>query len=86
MSNKLFTVAGTSNLNGANKFRFSTSMNRVAILQKNGHTDINLVELPSPMSKEDAIQYLTAQGIGAAKPSVKSVLAEKVEKVAVKAA
>ena len=56
---KLFTVAGTSNLNGAVKFRFANDLKgRVAILKRNGHTDINLMELPRAMSKEDAIAFL----------------------------
>ena len=56
---KTFTVAGTSNLNGVVKFRFANDLaGRVKVLLKNGHTDVNLVELPEAMTKERAIQFL----------------------------
>ena len=59
---KTFTVAGTSNLNGVVKFRFANDLkSRVRVLQRNGHTDINLMELPEAMSKERAIAFLEAQ-------------------------
>jgi hypothetical protein len=58
---KTFTVAGTSNLNGTVKFRFANDLkSRIAVLTRNGHTDINLRELPEAMTKEAAIQYLEA--------------------------
>jgi argininosuccinate synthase len=56
---KTFTVAGTSNLNGAVKYRFANDLaGRVKVLLKNGHVDVKLVELPYAMTKEDAIAYL----------------------------
>jgi hypothetical protein len=59
--NKTFTVAGTSNLNGVVKFRFANDLkSRIAVLTRNGHTDIDLRELPEPMTKELAIQFLEA--------------------------
>ena len=79
MTNKLFTVAGTSNLNGSVKYRFATSMNRAAVLKKCGHTDIKLVELPNPMSKEDAVAFLATQGFDAA-PTTKAVIKPKAVK------
>jgi hypothetical protein len=58
---KLFTVAGTSNLNGAVKFRFATDLkSRIKVLERNGHTDIDLRELPHPMTKAAAIAFLEA--------------------------
>jgi hypothetical protein len=60
--NKTFTVAGTSNLNGTVKFRFANDLkSRIAVLTRNGHTDIDLRELPEPMTKAAAIQYLEAE-------------------------
>ena len=59
---KLFTVAGTSNLNGVVKFRFANDLkSRVKVLQRNGHTDIELFELPEAMTKKDAVAYLENQ-------------------------
>jgi anion-transporting ArsA/GET3 family ATPase len=56
---KLFTVAGTSNLNGVVKFRFANDLKgRVKVLAKNGHTDIRLIALPEAMTKEAAMAFL----------------------------
>jgi hypothetical protein len=57
-TNKEFKVAGISTLNGATKIRFMNDIMRTKILQKNGHTDIDFVELPKPMTKADAVDYL----------------------------
>jgi hypothetical protein len=55
----LFTVAGVSNNKGVIKVRFcSDYVLRVKNLQKQGDTDINLIELPGPMTKVDACNYL----------------------------
>lgn len=55
----LFTVAGVSNNNGNVKVRFCSDLVlRVKNLQKQGDTDIQLVELPSAMNKVDTCLYL----------------------------
>ena len=55
----MFKVTGISTLNGKTKVRFANDLvSRVKILVKDGHTDINLIELPSEMSKQDAIKHL----------------------------
>lgn len=78
---KLFTVAGTArNSDGTVKARFANDLvARIKILNKAGCTDINLVELPRAMTKLDALQYLTEQGIteGDAGFAVANKLAEK---------
>ena len=78
---KLFTVAGTAtNADGTTKARFANDLvARIKILNKAGCTDINLVELPSPMTKLQALQYLTeTQGYtGDASYAVANKLAEK---------
>ena len=78
---KLFTVAGTAtNPNGTTKVRFANDLvARVKILTKSNCTDINLVELPSAMTKLDALQYLQELGItnGDAGFAVANKLAEK---------
>ena len=57
--NKLFTVAGTAAQNGVTKVRFANDkVARFKILDKNQCTDIDLVELPEPMTKLDALRYL----------------------------
>ena len=77
---KLYTVAGTATHNGITKVRFANDLvARIKILTKAGATDINLVELPKPMSKLEALQYLQTLGItdGDAGFAVSNKLAEK---------
>ena len=76
---KLFTVAGTATQNGVTKARFANDLvARHKILHKNGCTDINLIELPTPMTKLQALQYLQEQGMnGDASYAVATKLAEK---------
>jgi hypothetical protein len=78
---KLFTVAGTAtNPNGTVKARFANDLvARIKILNKAGCTAINLMELPSAMTKLQALQYLTEQGVtaGDAGYAVAAKLAEK---------
>jgi hypothetical protein len=78
---KTFTVAGTAkNADGTVKARFANDLvARIKILNKAGCTDINLAELPRAMTKLEALQYLTEQGIteGDAGYAVANKLAEK---------
>ena len=78
---KLFTVAGTAtNADGTVKARFANDLvARIKILNKAGCTSINLVELPSPMTKLQALQYLQSIGVteGDAGYAVANKLAEK---------
>jgi hypothetical protein len=77
---KLFTVAGTATQNGVTKARFANDLvARIKILNKAGCTNINLVELPQPMTKLQALQHLQTLGIteGDAGYAVANKLAEK---------
>ena len=80
-SEKLFTVAGTAtNPDGTTKARFANDLvSRVKILTKNNCTNINLVELPQPMTKLEALRHLQQLGIteGDAGFAVSNKLAEK---------
>jgi hypothetical protein len=69
--NKLFTIAGTSTLDGVNTFRFATGkLNvRTAKLKRHGHTDVDLVELPRAMTKQEAVEFLIQQGREAVVPT-----------------
>ena len=79
--NKQFTVAGTAtNPDGTTKVRFANDLvSRVKILSKANCTNINLMELPKPMTKIEALQYLTEHGTkeGDAGYAVSEKLAEK---------
>jgi len=81
MTEKLFTVAGTAtNADGTTKARFANDLvARIKILNKAKCTAINLVELPSPMTKLQALQFLQdTQGYtGDASYAVANKLAEK---------
>lgn len=55
---KSFTHAGVSKLDGEFKVRFANDALRVKVLAKNGHKDIDIIELKHPMTKEDAVAYL----------------------------
>ena len=57
-TDKLFTVVGTSKLDGAVKVRFANDVMRTKVLQKHGHEDIILVELPEAMTKLDAVKAI----------------------------
>ena len=55
----MFKVIGISTLNGVTKVRFANDMvSRVKILNKDGHKDINLIELSTALSKPDAVKHL----------------------------
>ena len=60
---KLYTVAGTSVLNGKRAYRFANSMSRVGVLTRNGHEDVQLEALPQPMSREQALEYIKLGGV-----------------------
>lgn len=53
-----FTVAGVSKLKGQFKIRYANDIMRVKVLEKNRHTDIDLIELPEAMPKRAIAQYL----------------------------
>ena len=61
MTQKTFSVAGVSTLNGVTKVRFANDfVNRFKILAKNDHTDIELIELGSELTKEEVCKVLVA--------------------------
>ena len=70
---KKFTVAGHSVLDGVRKTRFATTMDRVKVLMRNGHTDIELQEMPTAMTKDEIRAFFGEE----AKPEtvVKTVVA-----------
>jgi hypothetical protein len=58
-TSKTYSVAGVSTHKGVTKVRFANDfVNRIKILQKNDHTDIELLELDSEMTKEDICKML----------------------------
>ena len=57
-TDKLFTVAGISKLNGEYKIRFANDVMRIKVLAKSGHEDIRLADLEAAVSKMDAAKII----------------------------
>ena len=77
---KTFTFAGISTLNGTVAYRFANGADRVKVLAKNGHIDIDLRSLPEPMTKAAAIEWLGTHGIVAEENRVTAPKAQKAPK------
>ena len=80
---KTFTFAGTCTENNTTVYKFANKASRAKELERFGCSNVNLVELPNAMSKEDAVAFLAAKGITADKavkaaaPKVAKVKADK---------
>ena len=83
---KTFKVVGVSKLNGKYKVRFANDMLRVKVLEKNGHKDVDLVELVHPMTKEDAVRKLIEMDFAKGDAAVQAALDEALDKRAEKPA
>ena len=81
---KSFTHAGVSKLDGEFKVRFANDALRTKVLIKNGHTDIDIIELKHAMTKEDAVAYLMeidfATTNGVTNAEVLAALAAEIDK------
>lgn len=71
---KTYTVAGASTLDGKTKIRFANDVMRIKILAKNGHTGVELAELPHAMTKPEIVAHLRATGFGAGNADVEAAL------------
>jgi hypothetical protein len=61
MANQTFKVAGITTHNGNTKVRFTDDMiRRIKQFTKGGASRIDLVELPSEMTKVEALKYLAS--------------------------
>jgi hypothetical protein len=66
---KKFAVAGVSTLAGKTKIRFANDVMRIKILAKNGHTNVELIELPHEMTKGEIAQHMISTGFGSNSPA-----------------
>jgi hypothetical protein len=57
-TDKLFTVAGISKLNGDYKVRFANDIMRIKVLAKSGHEDIRLADLEGSFTKMEAAKII----------------------------
>ena len=55
---KKFSVVGVSTLNGKTKIRFANDSMRIKILLKNGHTDVDMINLDREMYKWEIAEHL----------------------------
>jgi len=80
MTTKTFKFAGVSTSNGKTKIRFANDIMRIKVLDKNGHTDVNIKELPSSMTKAEAVAHLNGIGFAGESDAVKGALAKAANK------
>ena len=71
---KTFTVAGISTLQGKTKIRFANDSLRIKILAKNGHENVELVELPHAMTKPEIVAHLRSINFCGMTPEVDAAL------------
>lgn len=83
MTTKAFKYAGVSTLNGKTKIRFANDIMRIKILDKNGHTNVNIKELPEAMQKGDALKHLSQIGFVGDTPEVKAAFDKAAKKYGV---
>lgn len=81
-----FTHAGVSTLNGSCKVRFANDQLRVKVLAKNGHKDIDIVQLKHPMTKAEAVEYMLSINFDNGNAVVRAALEAAQEKRADKPA
>ena len=74
-TDKKFAVAGVSTLDGKTKIRFANDVMRIKILAKNGHTDVNLIDLPREMTKAEIAQHLIETEFGKGNPAIEAAVA-----------
>jgi hypothetical protein len=83
-TSKTFSVAGVSTHKDGTKIRFANDSARVKILLKNGHKDIDLVDLPREMTKAEIAQHLFEIGFADNRPAVEAAIQDLARKNKVK--
>ena len=77
---KSFTHAGVSKLDGEFKVRFCNDALRTKVLAKNGHKDIDIIELKNPMPKEEIVAFLLSINFDNGNKEVRAALEAAQEK------
>jgi hypothetical protein len=75
-----------STLNVKTKVRVANDAARVKILVKNGHTDIELIDLPREMTKAEIAAYMFEQDFAKGRANVVDAIKDLAKKNRVKAA
>ena len=84
-TSKTFAVAGVSTFKDGTKIRFANDAARVKILVKNGHTDIELIDLPREMTKAEIAEYLHDSDFARGRVAVMDAIKDLAKKNRVKA-
>ena len=79
-TDKKFAVAGVSTHEGKTKVRFANDTMRVKILAKNGHQDVQLVDLPHEMTKAEIGEHMIATGFGKGNAAIEAAVAYVIKK------
>lgn len=58
MTDKTYTVVGTSICGGKMKVRWATDLMRIKVLERTKHTEIEMFEMPHAMNKTDAVRWM----------------------------
>jgi len=77
---KTFKFAGVSTRMGVIKPRFANDQMRVKVLAKGMHSDIDIIELKEPMTKEDALAYLLSINFDNGNAAIREALEAALEK------
>jgi hypothetical protein len=83
-TSKTFSVAGVSTLEGKTKIRFANDAMRIKILAKNGHSDVELIDLPREMTKGEIAQYMHETDFASGRAEVVDAVADLAKKNKVK--
>jgi hypothetical protein len=75
-----FSHAGVSKYKGEFKMRWCNDALRVKVLAKNGHKDIDIVQLREPMTKADAVAYLLSINFDNGNKEVRAALEAAADK------
>jgi hypothetical protein len=81
---KQFTYAGVSRLNGELKLRFTTSDDRFLHLVKVGHTEVEMIKLTKPLTKDEAIKELLVRNFDNGRTEITNLLVGKARGATVK--
>ena len=84
-TDKKFAVAGISTLDGKTKVRFANDAARIKILIKNGHTDVELIDLPREMTKAEIAAYMIEQNFAKGDAAREAAIKDLAKKNRVKA-
>jgi hypothetical protein len=79
-----FKVAGVARKGLTLSVRYANTLDRVRVLERSGFKDIGLIELPSPMSKIEAVQYLLHSTFDQGDDEIRQAMFYEMEKLRLK--